>query len=500
MMIESKINQGDFRKVFGWKRLWKRFRRIRISDWLQFAVIALLTGVIGYGAISLLTTDVHLTLYIDGNRAGIVSSPAVVQEASDRIASSDASDRLALSKLKIRYSFGIAEGDDDLLDSDDCFSLLSNYIVHNYVEAYALCYGDTVVANLRSEEEAEQLISRLDRVLGDILLEDEESDGAQVKLDYTVETIVCEISELTDAELVYERLFASVEKEFTQGDADDDFQMREEPSNGADADGRLYAFVNDSVFLYDSFYTTDVLRNSTVSTLLSDEVLSMLEGLKLSYQTVRTETVNELIPFETVYVDSDELYVGSSQVQVSGENGMQQIVYEISYLAGKETGRVVTASSVISEPVSAVVVIGTKPYPEPIPTGTYIWPLPSNSIITSYFGWRPDPFTGIVGYHNGMDIYQPKNTPIHAMDGGEVIYAGLNGTYGLMVEIDHGQGLTTVYAHMNEIDVEVGDLVYQGQQIGKVGSTGKSTGYHLHLEVRINGTRKDPLDYLPKTK
>jgi murein DD-endopeptidase MepM/ murein hydrolase activator NlpD len=98
-----------------------------------------------------------------------------------------------------------------------------------------------------------------------------------------------------------------------------------------------------------------------------------------------------------------------------------------------------------------------------------------------------------------LDLAGPElGEPIYAADGGEVIFAGDNGSYGLMVKIRHEDSVMTYYAHMNALSVKVGDRVYKGQKIGEIGRTGKVTGVHLHFEVRIDGKTVDPLNYLPK--
>ena len=110
--------------------------------------------------------------------------------------------------------------------------------------------------------------------------------------------------------------------------------------------------------------------------------------------------------------------------------------------------------------------------------------------ISSRFGYRSR------GYHTGLDIATSSGTPIHAAASGTVIQAGWQGSYGYLVIIDHGNGVQTYYAHCSSIYVSVGDTVETGDVISAVGSTGNSTGPHLHLEVRVNGEIKNPQNYL----
>lgn len=127
--------------------------------------------------------------------------------------------------------------------------------------------------------------------------------------------------------------------------------------------------------------------------------------------------------------------------------------------------------------------------------GTFIWPV--QGPITSGFGYRTDPITGATAYHSGLDIGASCGTPIKAAGTGVILSAGFNsGGYGNMTLINHGNGLSTLYGHQSSIIVSEGQSVTQGQVIGYVGSTGKSTGCHLHFEVRSGGNPVDPRAYL----
>lgn len=128
--------------------------------------------------------------------------------------------------------------------------------------------------------------------------------------------------------------------------------------------------------------------------------------------------------------------------------------------------------------------------------GVMAWPVPGYTRITSAFGMRTHPITGIYKLHTGTDIGAPMGANFIAANDGIVTYAGYNGAYGNMVIVDHGGGITTLYAHGSEILVEVGMTILQGTPILKVGSTGYSTGPHAHFEVRINGQYVEPLDYI----
>jgi murein DD-endopeptidase MepM/ murein hydrolase activator NlpD len=125
--------------------------------------------------------------------------------------------------------------------------------------------------------------------------------------------------------------------------------------------------------------------------------------------------------------------------------------------------------------------------------GTMTWPCPGYTRVGSTFGMRYHPILHYNRMHSGIDVSAPKGTALVAAGSGVIISAGWRGGYGNCVMIDHGDGLVTVYAHMSSISVSDGQKVTSGQRVGAVGSTGLSTGPHLHFEVRVNGNAVDPL-------
>ncbi len=128
--------------------------------------------------------------------------------------------------------------------------------------------------------------------------------------------------------------------------------------------------------------------------------------------------------------------------------------------------------------------------------GAYTWPCPSSGTVTSGYGYRVHPISGKKKMHTGIDIGASRGSAIVAAAGGTVIMAKYYGGYGNCIIIDHGGGVSTLYAHMSSMIAKNGQKVSAGQTIGKVGSTGTSTGPHLHFEVRVNGNTKNPRNYV----
>ncbi len=207
--------------------------------------------------------------------------------------------------------------------------------------------------------------------------------------------------------------------------------------------------------------------------------------------TVETTEVAEYtlpIDFEIEYEETSALYKGEETVKSSGTKGQRQVVAQIVRHNGEEVSRNELSSKVLSEPKSQVVLKGTKDLPPLMGTGRFIYP--TRGRLSSGFG----PRWGRM--HNGIDLAAPTGTKIRAADGGRVISAGWEGALGYCVRIDHGQNRVTVYGHASKLFVKAGDRVYQDQHIANVGSTGRSTGSHLHFEVHINGVPQNPLKYL----
>ena len=209
----------------------------------------------------------------------------------------------------------------------------------------------------------------------------------------------------------------------------------------------------------------------------------------VTVQTVEVTHLLEYIPHNTIYENTDSLYIGESKTKVKGYDGERNLMAKIVRNNGEEVARLELSSSIVKEPLSSVVYVGTKKVPPKIGTGVFKYPV-SGARLTSKFGPRGSRF------HYGIDLACATGTRISASDGGTVIFAGYSGSYGYVVKIDHGGGFVTVYAHCSKLHVSKGDKVFQGQQIANVGNTGRSTGPHCHFEVQKHGTAVNPLNYL----
>ena len=219
---------------------------------------------------------------------------------------------------------------------------------------------------------------------------------------------------------------------------------------------------------------------------------SQYEPLVTVYASA-TVVADEETPYGVVYKTNSSMYLDEVRLVSEGVPGIQRVVALVQTVNGKEVSRVEQSNTTISEPVDAVYYQGTKQIPIRDGTGTWIFPIKTKYIISDAFGYRAVPIAGASSNHTGVDLSCPGGTPIYAADGGTVTFAGRRGSYGLMVIINHGGMWETWYAHCSQLLVKAGEEVYQGKVIARVGSTGLSTGDHLHFEARYKGTPIDPM-------
>ena len=199
------------------------------------------------------------------------------------------------------------------------------------------------------------------------------------------------------------------------------------------------------------------------------------------------------VPCDIEYVDDNTMWKGDTRIISKGAPGTADVSALVTYQGSTELEREIITENILTEPVTQVEARGTQERPSWAPTGTFRWP--THGRLTSPYGYRY--IFGSRSFHGGIDIANSTGTDIVAADGGVVTYAGWMSGYGYLIRIDHQNGYTTYYAHCSKLLVGVGAKVHKGQHIAEMGNTGRSTGSHLHFEVRLNGERKNPSNYLP---
>lgn len=214
-----------------------------------------------------------------------------------------------------------------------------------------------------------------------------------------------------------------------------------------------------------------------------DRLNVIVPGAILSVMVDKQETYEENYYAEVEYEDDETMYIGESTVVQEGQEGKHIVTDLVTYEGDVEAGREQLMETVEVAAVAQVIKRGTKSRP------TYMYPV-TNWNVTSNFGYRWGRL------HAGTDVGIPTGTTVRASRAGLVVTAGWVGGYGNCVMIDHGDGVQTRYGHLSQILVSVGQYVDQGQQIALSGNTGRSTGPHLHFEIRVNGEATDAAPYL----
>ena len=251
----------------------------------------------------------------------------------------------------------------------------------------------------------------------------------------------------------------------------------------------------------ESFWTIAKIYNMSVDDLIKanpdkdpekvfpgDSVNLLVPKPLLTIATVEEVKYTEDIDYGVKVEFSSSMYKNQKKVKVKGTSGKNEILARVTKHNGIEVERQIIAENVVSKPIDQVLVKGTKEVPKTVATG--VFSMPTRGSISSRYGSRWGRM------HWGLDIACKTGTPIQSADGGTVKSAAYNGAYGYMIEINHGNGYVTRYAHCSKMYVKRGDKVYKGETIGAVGSTGRSTGPHLHFEVLKNGVHQNPVKYL----
>jgi len=245
--------------------------------------------------------------------------------------------------------------------------------------------------------------------------------------------------------------------------------------------------------LLDSSSFSDFLTNFDLMQKIAEQDVNLLKEIEQEHQYIEAKKIE----LETANVQVESVKEENQQKQeyLTGQSAEKEKVLSA---IEKEKNKYEQALNELEQDSKRTEKIirdlqNANPGKKPV-AGAMIWPV--NGRITSEFGMRIHPILKTKRMHTGFDLAASKGTTVKAAKSGSVIFTGWNGAYGQVVVLDHGGGISTMYAHLSAISVRVGQEVTQGNKVGAVGSTGWSTGPHLHFEVRVNGTPANPHNYL----
>lgn len=463
-------------------------KKIKFSEMIGWAIAALcVAGSVGY-IHNTCSKDLALMVYVDGEAVCKVQDREVVDGAlSELVKKLEDTGMESISSGEITYKFVFSNGR-DTVDSGECMDMLYNQSASDYSRAYLISVDGFKLGACATYKEAETIVCDFkEYIINKVLVTNKQADVVELTSNFIIESIFCKKDTILKGEEIYCALVSE--------------NIAAESGDETASDTRVQSFTTLLSLTADKNVDFGLTKNRVNPEVPDNSFSFSLSDVNaaIGYKTVSIETHSEIITYKTEYIETDTLYLGETATHTEGENGICESEYEISYADGVEISRKLVSSNITAEPKNEVILKGTKQMPSTAPTGTFIWPLDKGFVLSSRYKEVRSGFDTEYGYHLGLDLASiPVGAPVYAADGGKIIFADYSTSYGMMIKIQHENGVETRYAHLNKINVSVGDEVYQGQKIGEVGMTGRTTGPHLHFEVRIDDKTVNPEDYLPK--
>lgn len=490
---KTETESGFFLKS-AWQ--WIRHHQLRIIGAVGALGMTAAITVVGYQYVNTNTYEVY-HVYVGAKQAGVVSSPDVVREFIDR----------QYAELKAQYphlhmvlntgdiTYQAEKGFKPQYDDEEALRNLESFMSYHAVGVEVRVNGE-LIGIVKDQETADRILEQVKSAYDPLrkgnevaILSadagDERAEANQSKPQVQVE----EVSFVEDVEL------HPVDTDPTAVSSEEEIlaKLKETEVRGIEyvvQPGDCVTCIAEKLNISTEYIYE---KNPEVKDALLQigQVLDLTEEIpKLSVRTILSREEVLDVPYKTVYEKDDSMKLGSSKVVREGQPGKKKVTYRVEQINGVDRELEIIAEEILVEPVSRIVKQGTKIIPGQ-GTGVLSWPVTSNVRITSGFGKRGN------STHKGVDLVA-SNKNIIAADSGTVVFAGTKSGYGKCVIIDHGNGLRTLYGHLSSISVKQGDKVEKGEKIGVMGSTGNSTGVHLHFEVLKNGVAQNPMNYLSK--
>ncbi len=445
------------------KKLWNEFRR-RIISGAVTATVAIIICVV----VNLLNWKLGYEVYVDGENIGYVTDKQTVYGAIDSVRD-DLREHLGEDSTYEKepvFVRRIVSGNEVASREEIENALMAN--VDAMVYGYAVYVDGEAVFGVSSPEAAEWVFAQ-----------HKKNSVGEITDDMSVD--FCEKTE--------------VKPEYMS------IGMFETPTDalailsGENKELKTHTVKkSDTIWNIAEKYGTSIERilamNEGMSTNISEGMVIKVEEAVpiLSVRCVQTVSLTEVVPFKVEKIDDSSIYEGRTVIAQKGQDGTAMVLATVTKVNGVETKKEIISSEPLTMPVDQIEKVGTKVRPATTGSGTFA--NPTQGILSSRYGLRWN------RSHNGIDIAGAYNSNILAADGGVVTYADWMDGYGNYVVIDHENGYQTAYGHCASLDVSVGDRVTKGEVIAKMGNTGRSTGTHLHFEVKKDGVFVNPLEFV----
>ncbi|OWZ83497.1 LysM peptidoglycan-binding domain-containing M23 family metallopeptidase [Natranaerobius trueperi] len=442
-----------------------------------FCIIVLIigTGILTYRNHQKFLEGYVKVLYLDDREVAVFSSEDKEKiEHSIEQAKNNAKSDYDLDNITIAEELCVEK--EHRMDADlDDISEIENYLestITVMVKANAIYVDDKQVAFVQDDVTSDEL---LDKVGEQFISKDGQVEDIEVQEEITIEETRVHPDKIMDKESAINVLIEG--SKYTEN-----YEVNEGES--------LWSIASNEG------KTVSELRKANPQ--LDEKTLRPGEKIRLqksdSYVNVEAtekRQVKESISYDTEYRTDSSMWSGETRVVEPGKAGVRVVTYRVVKENGEEKTREVLNKEVIEEPKNRVVARGTSARPGAMSNdGRFLFPIdPSEGKITSRYGKRGR------GFHQGLDYGASQGTPVRAAADGKVTHSGYRGGYGNLVIISHSNGYETYYAHNSSNHVSTGEYVNQGDVVALVGSTGNSTGPHLHFEIHRNGQHTDPLNY-----
>lgn len=472
---KHELPEATYIKLNERKRKEKR-RSKAIQRMVSSAVVLLCVAFLVLGGINLVSANSSAyVLMVGDNEIATLASMGEAEAAIDQF----------IDRKSAEYGMDVVYTDDLQIEKVSATGVLFSSSVeagealdgnlHIMAKAVAICIDGEKVLYVADEDSAREAIDMTKEYF--VNSETDELISVSVEEQISVVSTLADIDEvLSSVEAMNMLLYGEPEEKyyFVENEGETFAEIAERNSISVDTLKQINSSIAD---------TQSLSLGTAVSLSKLDPMINILLEKQVTQQQV--------LEYSTIRKDNYSLDRGEEKVVSTGVDGLEEVVLKIVVKNGEVINSEEVSATTLVEPVDEVIERGTKivlASRDSSGSGVVGWPYIGT--ITSRFGWRSR------GWHSGLDIAGPTGDPIVAAEAGTVTFAEWYSGYGNLIKIDHGNGMETYYAHLSEIYVSVGDEVERGEYIGDLGSTGNSTGPHLHFEVRFDGTAYNPLDYL----